>query len=98
MHGMSGADLFALRWLDAVIAVPVWLLASGAFLLLHAGQTRPPAARGLLVTIGCGPKGEPAYALEASIFIAGAAIQWLRDALGIIRSANTTDRCFSPWP
>src|SRR6185503_1844607 len=57
---------------------------TGAFLLLHTGTTRPKAAKGLLTTIACGPRGEPTYALEASIFIAGAAVQWLRDGLGII--------------
>ena len=64
---------------------------TGAFLLLHAGNTRPKAARGLLTTIACGPRGEPTYALEASIFIAGAAVQWLRDGLGIIANAPETE-------
>jgi glycerol kinase len=45
----------------------------------------------LLATIACDSTGGPAYALEASIFIAGAAVQWLRDALGIIRSADETE-------
>ena len=63
---------------------------TGAFLLLNTGNTRPVAEHGLLATIGCDEKGNPAYALEAAIFIAGAAIQWLRDALGIIKSADET--------
>ena len=63
---------------------------TGAFLLLHAGNKRPPAENGLLATIGCDAQGKPAYALEAAIFIAGAAIQWLRDSLGIIKSADET--------
>jgi glycerol kinase len=45
----------------------------------------------VLATAACGPRGEPAYALEGSIFIAGAAIQWLRDGLGIIGSAAESD-------
>jgi glycerol kinase len=64
---------------------------TGAFLLLHAGKSRPKAPAGLLATIACDSTGGPAYALEASIFIAGAAVQWLRDALGIIRSADETE-------
>lgn len=63
---------------------------TGAFLLLHAGEKRPAAEHGLLATVGCDETGKPAYALEAAIFIAGAAIQWLRDALGIIKSADET--------
>jgi glycerol kinase len=63
---------------------------TGAFLLLYAGNERPVAEHGLLATIGCDERGKPAYALEAAIFIAGAAIQWLRDALGIIKSADET--------
>jgi glycerol kinase len=63
---------------------------TGAFLLLYAGNERPSAGNGLLATVGCDASGNAAYALEAAIFIAGAAIQWLRDALGIIKSADET--------
>jgi glycerol kinase len=48
-------------------------------------------AEGLLTTIGCDERGAPAYALEASIFIAGAAVQWLRDGLQIISEASDTE-------
>src|SRR5690606_30387327 len=64
---------------------------TGAFLLLHTGETRVESRRGLLTTVACGPRGEPAYALEGAIFIAGAAIQWLRDGLGIIARAAETE-------
>jgi len=64
---------------------------TGAFLLLHTGTTRPQPSRGMLATVACGPRGEPAYAVEASIFIAGAAVQWLRDGLQIIASAGETE-------
>ena len=66
---------------------------TGAFLLLHTGPRRPyPNVRaGLLATVACDPRGRPAYALEASIFIAGAAVQWLRDGLGIIKTAADTE-------
>jgi glycerol kinase len=64
---------------------------TGAFLLLHTGSTRPAGGHGILTTLACGPLGEPAYALEASIFIAGAAVQWLRDGLGIVTRASETE-------
>jgi glycerol kinase len=63
---------------------------TGAFLLFNAGRTRPHGGGGLLTTIGCGRSGEAAYALEAAIFIAGAAVQWLRDGLQIVDSAPET--------
>ena len=64
---------------------------TGAFLLLNTGKKRPKGGEGILTTIACGPRGEPTYALEASIFIAGAAVQWLRDGLGIIGKAAETE-------
>lgn len=66
---------------------------TGAFLMANTGSVRPPLAeaRGLLTTIACDSGGEPAYALEAAIFIAGAAVQWLRDGLKIIASARETE-------
>jgi glycerol kinase len=64
---------------------------TGAFLLLNAGNKRPKASEGLLTTIACDDTGAPSYALEASIFIAGAAVQWLRDGLGIVKNAAETE-------
>ena len=64
---------------------------TGAFLLLNAGSRRPERGGGLLTTIACDAKGGTAYALEAAIFIAGAAVQWLRDELGIIAAAADTE-------
>jgi glycerol kinase len=64
---------------------------TGAFLLLNTGKRRPTSTHGLLTTIGCGPKGEPVYVLEGSVFIAGAAIQWLRDGLKMIARASETE-------
>ncbi len=61
---------------------------TGAFLLMHTGNERVPSRSRLLTTAALGPEGEPAYALEGSVFIAGAAIQWLRDGLGLIGSAG----------
>ena len=64
---------------------------TGAFLLVHRGDRLPEPPKGVLATAACGPRGEPAYALEGSVFIAGAAVQWLRDGLGIIGTAPETD-------
>ncbi len=64
---------------------------TGAFLLLNAGSERPVPRSGLLTTIACDATGGPAYALEAAIFIAGAAVQWLRDGLGLIAQASDSD-------
>jgi len=64
---------------------------TGAFVLLHTGSERRDSGSGLLTTIACGPTGRPEYALEGSIFIAGAAVQWLRDSLGIITEAGETE-------
>ncbi len=60
---------------------------TGSFVLLNSGAEPPPVPDGLLVTVACGLGEEPAYALEASIFVTGAAVQWLRDGLGIIEEA-----------
>ncbi len=64
---------------------------TGAFLLVYRGDRLPQPPDGVLATAACGPRGEPAYALEGSVFIAGAAVQWLRDGLGIIGTAAETD-------
>ncbi|HYT71343.1 MAG TPA: glycerol kinase GlpK [Gemmatimonadales bacterium] len=65
---------------------------TGAFLLLHTGKRRAASTHGLLTTVACGARGEPVYALEGSVFIAGAAVQWLRDGLKLIERAAETER------
>ena len=64
---------------------------TGSFVLLNAGFTVPPPAAGLLTTVAWGIGGSSTYALEASIFVTGAAVQWLRDGLEIIASAAETE-------
>ena len=64
---------------------------TGAFLLVYTGHRLPQPPRGVLATAACGPRGEPAYALEGSVFIAGAALQWLRDGLGLIGVAAESE-------
>jgi glycerol kinase len=64
---------------------------TGAFLLVFAGDRVPSPSQGLLATAACGPLGEPSYAVEGSVFVAGAAVQWLRDGLGLIEQAAETE-------
>jgi glycerol kinase len=64
---------------------------TGAFLLRFTGEDAPPVpSAGILATIAAGPRGNIAWALEGSVFIAGAAVQWLRDGLGLIHDAAET--------
>ena len=61
---------------------------TGAFILMNTGEQAVASRSGLLTTIGWRLNGKVTYALEGSAFIAGAAVQWLRDGLGIISSAE----------
>lgn len=60
---------------------------TGCFMLMNTGQAVVPSRHGLLTTIAWGLGGEVEYALEGSIFVAGAAVQWLRDELKLIDNA-----------
>jgi glycerol kinase len=64
---------------------------TGAFILLNTGRRRPVSKHGLITTLGCGGHGEPVYALEGAIFVAGAAMQWLRDGLQILKTASQSE-------
>ena len=88
MAGDQQAALFGQGCTRAGLAKNTY--GTGAFLLVHAGRRGPDPAPGLLATAACGAAGEPAYALEGSVFIAGAAMQWLRDGLGVIATAAET--------
>jgi len=69
---------------------------TGCFMLLHTGNKLSNSKHGLLTTMACSADENPQYALEGSIFIAGAAVQWLRDGLKIIDSAADTEKmCLS---
>jgi glycerol kinase len=60
---------------------------TGCFALVNTGAVATPSSNRLLATVGYRALGRTAYAVEGSIFIAGAVVQWLRDALGVIRNA-----------
>ena len=64
---------------------------TGCFLLMHAGDERPQSEHGLLTTLACAADGSPAYALEGSVFVAGAAVQWLRDELDVLVTAADSE-------
>lgn len=67
---------------------------TGAFLLMNTGRRPVPSANGLLTTVAwqLGPGGPVTYALEGSVFIAGAAVQWLRDGLRAIEHSADIER------
>ncbi|MFK7811697.1 MAG: glycerol kinase GlpK [Maribacter sp.] len=64
---------------------------TGCFMLMNTGEKPMFSKNGLLTTIGYGLDGKVNYALEGSIFIAGAAVQWLRDGLELIKDAKETE-------
>ena len=63
---------------------------TGCFLLLNTGRRAVMSRHGLVTTLAYGGRPQPVYALEGSVFIAGAAIQWLRDGLRVIKTAAET--------
>ena len=64
---------------------------TGCFMLMNTGHRRVPSQNGLLTTIAWGLGGDVSYALEGSVFTAGAAIQWLRDELGLLAKASDSE-------
>ena len=65
---------------------------TGCFLLLHSGEQPPTSDQGLLGTVALQRGGARSYALEGSVFVGGAVLQWLRDGLGILREAADASR------
>ena len=69
---------------------------TGCFMLMHTGDKAVESKNGLLTTIAVKADGTPGYALEGSVFVAGAAIQWLRDEVGILESSPDSEKyCLS---
>ena len=64
---------------------------TGCFALLHTDGSAPVSANRLLATRAASTDAQPAYAIEGSVFIAGAVVQWLRDQLGLIRTAEESE-------
>ncbi|SHM99673.1 glycerol kinase GlpK [Gracilibacillus kekensis] len=65
---------------------------TGCFMLMHTGEEPVRSDHGLLTTLACGVDGKIEYALEGSIFVAGSAVQWLRDGLRMVKSAKDTEK------
>jgi len=87
--GDQQAALFGQRCTDSSTAKCTY--GTGNFLLRTTGATEPARADGLLTTVAWEVAGRFDYALEASMLVTGAAVQWLRDGLGIIRTADETE-------
>ncbi|MDB6120444.1 MAG: glycerol kinase [Verrucomicrobiaceae bacterium] len=71
---------------------------TGCFLLMHTGTEAPVSKHNLLTTVALRFNGKLEYALEGSVFIAGAVIQWLRDELQLIRTASECDEAAATVP
>jgi glycerol kinase len=92
LAGMAGdqqAALFGQACVDPGMGKNTY--GTGSFALLNAGFATPKPARGVLSTLAWSIGDAASYALEASIFVTGAAVQWLRDGLGVIERAADTE-------
>jgi glycerol kinase len=87
--GDQQAALFGQRCLEPGLGKNTY--GTGSFVLLNAGTAKPDPGDGLLATIAWQIGQSRTYALEAAIFVTGAAVQWLRDQLGIIGEAAETE-------
>jgi glycerol kinase len=87
--GDQQAALFGQACLDAGLGKNTY--GTGSFVLLNTGAQPPPPAPGLLATVAWGVGDRLTYALEAAIFVTGAAVQWLRDGLGMISAPAETE-------
>jgi glycerol kinase len=92
LSGMAGdqqAALFGQAALEPGLGKTTY--GTGSFVLQNAGPTPPPVRPGLLTTVAWGIQDRADYALEASVFVTGAAVQWLRDGLGILSEPGETE-------
>lgn len=89
MVGDQQAALFGQACFSPAMAKQTY--GTGGFLLLHTGTTPVPSRHGLLTTVAWDLGVRTDYALEGSVFIAGAVIQWLRDGLRLIASAKASE-------
>ncbi len=71
---------------------------TGSFLLLNTGSQAPVSEHGLLTSVAWQLDGTPTYCLEGAIFVTGASVQWLRDELGVISSADETEALAATLP
>ncbi|MRI32715.1 glycerol kinase [Endozoicomonas sp. OPT23] len=89
MAGDQQAALFGQMCFEKGMAKNTY--GTGCFLLMNTGEEPVKSQNGLLTTIACGIDGKVTYALEGSVFMGGASVQWLRDELGLVRDAADTE-------
>jgi glycerol kinase len=89
MAGDQQAALFGQGCVEPGLAKNTY--GTGCFLLMNTGEDAPRSTTGLVTTIAWGIRGKVEYALEGSIFMAGAAVQWLRDGLRLVATAADTE-------
>ncbi|MGL1930453.1 MAG: glycerol kinase GlpK [Desulfotalea sp.] len=92
ISGMAGdqqAALFGQTCFESGMAKNTY--GTGCFMLMNTGEKAVPSENGLLTTIAWGVDGKVEYALEGSIFVAGSAVQWLRDGLRMFRDAKDSE-------
>jgi len=94
--GDQQAALFGQACLDTGLGKNTY--GTGSFVLLNTGSTPPVPPPGVLATVAWVADARTSYALEASIFATGAAVQWLRDGLSIIGSASETESLAAALP
>ena len=91
IHGVAGDQQAALFGQGCIEAGQVKnTYGTGCFMLMHTGDKPVHSDNGLLTTIACDQNGKPQYALEGSVFMAGAAVQWLRDEMQLVEKASQT--------
>jgi len=88
--GDQQAALFGQACFDPGMAKNTY--GTGCFMLMNTGDKPIESKTGLLTTVAWSINGKPTYALEGSVFIAGAAVQWLRDELAFIQSASQSEQ------
>ena len=96
MAGDQQAALFGQLCIEPGMAKNTY--GTGCFLMLNTGTEKISTKTGLLTTLACSLDENPVYALEGSVFVAGAAVQWLRDGISIIKSASETEAIASRIP
>ena len=96
MAGDQQAALFGQMCLEKGAAKNTY--GTGCFLMMNTGNTPVMSQNNLLTTIAWKIGNETAYALEGSVFVAGSAVQWLRDGLGIIKSSSEVEELAASVP
>jgi glycerol kinase len=99
VHGLVGDQQSALLGQGAVEPGSAKnTYGTGCFLLVQCGAQRPAAVDGFLTTLACDVRGDTSFALEGSLFMGGAIVQWLRDGLGLVGSAAETEALAASVP